>query len=162
MRTAFWPVVAAAVLAAAPVRAEPLDEVQSAFRAFEALNETLAAEQGCECRAFQAQEDMARYADGPLAHALDAALGEICERANGPMLDALFGVTLATADASADTFTEPLARAFACQPGLVGQAVATSNGDRRATLLDLLSVGIENTADADALRARLQSFAPRD
>ena len=65
------------------------------------------------------------------------------------MLQALVAVTLATSDASADAFSDPLAQAFACQPDLVARIIAASPPDQRATLLDLLSVGVENAARAD-------------
>lgn len=161
MRTQLRAAFAVAFLAATPCLAAPADDVPTAFREFEALNATLAAEQGCECRALQAQEDLARYADGPLAGALEGALEAICGSANGAMLQALFGVTLATADTSADAFTGALAHAFACQRALVGEAIAASSPEQRATLLDLLSVGVENAApaDIDGLRAQLHSLA---
>lgn len=138
--------------------------VTTAFREFETLNAALAAPHDCECQAYQAQEDVTRYMDGPLARALDRALNEICTHADGATLDALVGVALTTAEASADTFTDALARAFACQPALVEQALAAATPKARATLLDLLHVGIENADLAqpasDTLRARLHALPP--
>lgn len=139
--------------------AAPPDGVAAAFHDFEALNAALAVPHDCECQAYQAQEDVARYTDGPLARALDRALDAICAHADGETLDALVKVALTTAEASADTFTEPLMHAYACQPALVEQRVTAAAPEARAMLLDLLHVGVENAglsqpAD-DALRARL-------
>lgn len=148
--------------ATASTWAAPPDGVATAFRDFEALNAALAAPHDCECQAYQAQEDVARYTDGPLARMLDRALDAICAHADGETLDALVEVALNTAEASADTFTEPLMRAYACQPALVGQRVAAAAPEARATLLDLLHVGVENAdlarPDGDALRARLHAL----
>lgn len=142
--------------------AAPPDGVATAFHDFAALNAALTAPHDCECQAYQAQEDVARYTDGPLARALDRTLDAICAHADGETLDALVEVALTTAEASADTFTEPLMHAYVCQPALVEQRVAAAAPEARATLLDLLHVGVENAGLArpaeDALRARLHAL----
>jgi hypothetical protein len=160
-------VVAFGLLATTPCLAEPLapDDVASAFREFRELNARLAAPQDCECQSLQLREDMARYADGPLAGALGAALARICDSEDAEMLHALVGVTLATAEAAADTFAQALASAFICRPELLEKEFKASDAAQQRTLLDLLSLGFENATatqpDATGtvtLRARLHAL----
>lgn len=160
-------VVAFGLLATTPCPAEPRapNEVARAFGEFRALNERLAAPQDCECQTLQLREEMARYAEGPLAAALETALGRICDGEDAEMLHALVDITLATADAAADTFTQALASAFICRPELLENEFRASDATQRRTLLDLMSLGFENApaalpdaAGVAALRARLRAL----
>lgn len=160
-------VVAFGLLATTPCLAEPRapDEVARAFGEFRELNARLAAPQDCECQTLQLREDLTRYADGPLAAALDVALARICGHGDAETLHALAEVTLATVDAAPDTFTEALANAFMCRPQLLEHEFKARNTTQQRTLLDLLSLGFENAtaaqpdaADVATLRARLQAL----